>query len=160
MSDVILLLSLFKNSSTSVIVSSSVVLKLCCPIKHKLNYKQIMEMQTQDKPYSCGQCNLSFKMNKDIRTHMIEHDGTKPHSCNQCGYWSVNASHLKSHMLVHIGKSSFVCKQCSFSCTTAGNLKTHMLTHSGYKPFNCKSANTPAQQNWEPQDTYTNPFRK
>ena len=24
-------------------------------------------MQTQDKPYSCGQCNLSFKINKDIR---------------------------------------------------------------------------------------------
>ena len=67
MSEVIHLLSLFKNSSTSVIVSSSVVLKLCCPIKHKLNYKQIMEMQTQDKPYSCGQCNLSFKINKDIR---------------------------------------------------------------------------------------------
>ena len=40
-------------------------------------------MQTEDKPYSCGQCNLSVKMAKDLKMHMFLHDGKKPQMCNQ-----------------------------------------------------------------------------
>ena len=43
-------------------------------------------MQTGNKSYSCVQCNLSFKMTKDLKTHMLQHDVKKPHGCNQCGY--------------------------------------------------------------------------
>ena len=96
-----------------------------------------MEMQTKDARYSCVQCNLSFKMTKDLKTHMIQHDGKKPHSCNQCNYSSIKAADLRKHLLVHSGEKPFVCKQCNFSCTSAGTLKTHMLTHSGEKPFSC-----------------------
>ena len=90
-------------------------------------------MQTEYEPYLCVQCNLSFKMTKDLKTHMLQHDGKKSNSCNQCGYSTTSASKLKTHMLVHSGEKPFVCKQCNYSCTQAGSLKTHMLIHSGEK---------------------------
>ena len=42
---------------------------------------------TEDKPYFCVLCNLSFNMAKDLKMHkdMIHHNGKKPHSWNQCG---------------------------------------------------------------------------
>ena len=106
-----------------------------------------IEIQTEDRPYSCPQCDLSFK---------------KSHSCNLCGYSTTSASKLKRHMLVHriqsclavrfpevrnrkrteggpvhSGEKPVVCKQCNFSCTPAGSLKIHMLIHSGGKPCAC-----------------------
>ena len=51
------------------------------------------------KPYSCLQCDLSFKMTKDLKMHMIQHGGKKSHSCNLCGYSTTSASKLKRHML-------------------------------------------------------------
>ena len=65
-------------------------------------------MQTKGKPRSCVQCNLSFKMAKDLKTHIIQHGGKKAHSCNQCGYSSINAAHLKTHMLVHSGEKPLI----------------------------------------------------
>ena len=96
-----------------------------------------MEMPTEDRAKSCGQCNLSFKMTKDLKMHMIQHEGKKSHSCNQCGYSSTLTANLKRHMLVHSGEKPFVCKQCNYSCTSAGSLKKHIRTHSGVKPFTC-----------------------
>ena len=50
-----------------------------------------MEMQTEDKSFSCVHCNLSFEMTKDLKAHMLQHDGKKAHKCNQCGYSSISA---------------------------------------------------------------------
>ena len=73
-----------------------------------LNKEQTMEMQTEDKCYSCVQCNLSFKMTKDLKKHMHQHDENKSHSCNQCGYSSIKAGNLKTHMLVHSGEKPLI----------------------------------------------------
>ena len=58
-----------------------------------------IEIQTEDRPYSCPQCDLSFKMTKDLKMHMIQHGGKKSHSCNLCGYSTTSASKLKRHRL-------------------------------------------------------------
>ena len=89
-----------------------------------------MEMQTKDKSFECAQCNLSFKMMKDLKTHMLQHEGKKPHSCNQCGYSNIRATKLKRHMLIHSGDKPFSCEQCEYSSTHTVNLRNHMLTHS------------------------------
>jgi KRAB domain-containing zinc finger protein len=67
-----------------------------------------MEMQTEDS----DNCNLSFKMTKDLKTHMLQHYGKKSHSCNQCGFSSISASNLKTHMLVHSGTSFHNAEAC------------------------------------------------
>ena len=95
----------------------------------------LMEIQTEDKLHYCVQCNLSFKMAKDLKMHMFQHGGKKSHSCNQCGYSTIKATHLKLHILIHSGEKPFGCTQCNFSCTKAGNFRTHMLTHHGKKAF-------------------------
>ena len=125
-------------------------------------------MQTGNKSYSCVQCNLSFKMTKDLKTHMLQYDVKKPHGCIQCGYATISADNtqagsqwrkpfvythcsyscttagsLKRHMLKHSGEKPFSCKQCNFSCTRTGALKTHMLTHSGKNLSAAHSATTP-----------------
>ena len=66
-----------------------------------------MEMQTEHKSYSCVQCNLSFKMTKDLKTHMLQHDVKKSQSCNKCGYSCIKAANLKTHMPVHSGEKPF-----------------------------------------------------
>ena len=62
-------------------------------------------MQTGNKSYSCVQCNLSFKMTKDLKTHMLQYDVKKPHGCIQCGYSTISASKLITHKLVHSGEN-------------------------------------------------------
>ena len=121
-----------------------------------------IEIQTEDRPYSCPQCDLSFKMTKDLKMHMIQHGGKKSHSCNLCGYSTTSASKLKRLMLVHRSQSCLAVRfpelrnrkgteggpvhsgekpvvyiQCNFSCTRTGSLKIHMLIHSGGKSFAC-----------------------
>ena len=100
-------------------------------------------MQAEDKPFSCLQCDLAFKMTKDLKKHMIQHHGKKPHSCNQCGYSSISAANLRKHMLIHSGEKPFVCKQCNYSCTTAADLK-RLFLHT----------------NWWPQKSHAHTFRR
>ena len=107
-------------------------------------------MQT-DEPYSCNECDISFKMTKDVK-----HDGKKSHNCNQCSYSSTNAASLKRHMLVHSGEKPFVCTQCVYSCTEASHLKKHMLTHSGDRPFNC----TQCKYSFTQAQTHVDTFRR
>ena len=66
-------------------------------------------MQSEGKHSSCAQCDLTFKTTKDLKMHMIQHDGKKTHTCNQCGYSSNKAANLKTHMLVHSGEKPFSC---------------------------------------------------
>ena len=66
-------------------------------------------MQTELKNRSCVHCNISFKMAKDLKTHMLQHHGKKPHISSQCGYSCTKASKLKQHMLVHNGEKPVKC---------------------------------------------------
>ena len=136
-------LSLFSKAAPywKTFLLPSVIPQLCCLLQHKLNSDHTMEIQIKDESYSCVHCNLSFKVTKDLKMHMLQHGGKKSHPCNQCGYSAISASKLKIHMLVHSGENPFVCKQCNYSCTSASNLKRHMLTHSGEKPFSCTQCN-------------------
>ena len=97
-----------------------------------------MEMHTEVNHYSCINCNLFFKMNKDLKTHMNKHGGKKTHCCKKCSYTSIKASNLKLHNLFHSGKTPIVCKQCNYSCIRGDHLKQHMRIHTGEKPFVCK----------------------
>ena len=100
-----LLLSLSKNSSALEMVSAVFSYPATLlPDSFKALHTQLqvkehtMEMQTEDRHLACDHCNLSFEMTKDLRTHMLQHDGKKSHSCNQCGYSSIRADHLKIHV--------------------------------------------------------------
>ena len=120
-----------------------------------------IEIQTEDRPYSCPRCDLSFKKTKDLKMHMIQHGRKKFHSCNLCGYSNTSASklvHISQSCLavrfpevrnrkgteggpVHSGEKPVVHTQCNFSCTTACHLKIHNQIHSGEMYFNCRQCN-------------------
>ena len=128
-----------------------------------------MEIQTEDKAYSCVQCNLSFETKKDLKTHMLQHGGKMSHSCNQCGFSSIKAANLKRHMLVHSGESynkykellvktktmakqmgmhntENKCNFCSYSCKSTKTLKDHIMMHTGEKPHKCDQCDYKATQ--------------
>ena len=102
-------------------------------------------MQTEHRPNSHVQCDLSIKMAKDLKAHMLQHVGKKFHSCNKYGYSSNGVSKLKGHMLVYSGEKPFVCKECNYSCTRASHLKTHMLIHQETVLSFAHSVKSPAQ---------------
>ena len=60
-----------------------------------------MELQVEEKPYKCVHCNLSFKLNKDLKLHVAQNDGKE-------------AGTLKKHMFTHSREKAFDCKQCNY----------------------------------------------
>ena len=93
-------------------------------------------MQTEDKPYSGVQCNLSFKMAND------QHDGKMSHSCNQCILFA-NSATTPAHKLVTSRNTCWHLRERKTCRTNTFQLHTvQLLLH------NC----------WCPQDTHPNPF--
>ena len=95
-------------------------------------------------------------MNKDLRTHMLQHDGKKSRSCNQCGYSTIKTADLKKthagsqwRETVYLKTVQLLLRKSLWPKDTHANtfrsetlcLQTVQLTHSGEKPFNCTQCN-------------------
>ena len=66
------------------------------------------------KKYMCPQCNKSFNIKSNLKTHILIHTGEKPHKCTMCDFAANRVHHLKMHMLKHTGENPHHCVQCEF----------------------------------------------
>ena len=67
------------------------------------------------KKYMCPQCNKSFNIKSNLKTHILIHTGKKPHKCTLCDFAANRVHHLKMHILKHTGENPHHCVQCEFT---------------------------------------------
>ncbi|ELT87606.1 hypothetical protein CAPTEDRAFT_179867 [Capitella teleta] len=96
-------------------------------------------IHTNEKPFSCTQCDSKFNFSNSLKLHMLKHKGVRPHKCQICDRSYLTANHLKSHMLgVHAAEKPFVCMVCDKQFPYENSLRMHMLLHTSERPFKCK----------------------
>ena len=75
---------------------------------------RLMKELTDDKPFSCLQCDKRYSTSSALKTHKRTHTGDKPFSCSQCDHKCSTSGDLKKHERIHTGDRPFSCSHCNY----------------------------------------------
>ena len=89
------------------------------------------------RPFSCNQCDKSFKINAHLTRHQKIHTDKKPFKCLQCGIYFREQSQLKKHRKIHTDEKPFKCLQCGRYFREQSTLKRHKNSHTFQKTYSC-----------------------
>lgn len=64
------------------------------------------------KPFSCDQCQRTFKTKRILKSHLQVHSDDKRHACEVCGKRFHRKESLSLHSSVHTGVLAFTCEYC------------------------------------------------
>ena len=65
--------------------------------KYRKYYKRV---HTNERPYKCGTCELTFKRPGTRANHELKHLKIKPFQCTECKYGTITKQNLRKHMAV------------------------------------------------------------
>ncbi|XP_005098985.1 uncharacterized protein LOC101853001 [Aplysia californica] len=113
-----------------------------CPFscKWKTNLsKHVQCTHTENRPYQCSQCDLTFKHPSALKSHQRSHSDQKPHRCNLCGFRARTRYEVDSHKTIHSDVRMFPCPfpGCTQKCKRKPDLTKHIKTHSETAKFQC-----------------------
>lgn len=112
-----------------------------------------MRKHTNERPYSCEFCGVSFRQSTDLKSHKRTHTGEKRVLCTVCGkklsttgkklFISIFLiklilflGQLTIHLRSHTGEKPFSCSVCKKSFTTKSSLIKHKRIHTGKLQMN------------------------
>ncbi|XP_005094685.1 zinc finger protein 91 [Aplysia californica] len=90
------------------------------------------------RSWVCAKCNMTFKLDSNLASHMKKHVEKSEYVCPECGK-KFRHNHLKRHMLIHKKEKAHVCKHCGVRYGTVNGLRFHILKihNIGTWPFKC-----------------------
>ena len=98
----------------------------------KSNLVKHMRSHSDERPYQCPNCQLSFKTPHHLARHQNNvHIGERDHICNFCSKGFKTSSALKEHVKLHTGDYAATCKICNKNFAQNGNYKMHMMKSHG-----------------------------
>ncbi|GIY61554.1 hypothetical protein CDAR_3161 [Caerostris darwini] len=88
-----------------------------------------MRVHSQEEPFSCSECQGTFRLKNLLQRHLARHCGKRPHECTSCGKRFADLATLRNHIRIHTRETPYVCDVCNRGFTQVGNLKRHMTLH-------------------------------
>ncbi|KAH9364772.1 hypothetical protein HPB48_008141 [Haemaphysalis longicornis] len=79
--------------------------------------------------HGCHLCSKSFATRRDLRTHLLVHEGRKPFPCHLCPATFAARSYLADHLQSHMGTKRCRCDLCPKSFLRPAQLARHRRVH-------------------------------
>ena len=81
-------------------------------MKHQSSIDSNARVHTEEKPFSCSNCDYKCSYPSAMKTHERIHTGDKPFSCSKCDKAFKQESNLRRHERIHTGEKPFNCSKC------------------------------------------------
>jgi len=105
--------------------------------KVEKNLKKHIIMHHREKKFICEWCGKSFSLKCHHDQHVvIKHTKNKNFKCPNCGYQGATKYYLQKHMESH-EEAKLCCSHCGKTFRQPGALKFHTMTHTGERPYAC-----------------------
>ncbi|KAM4051811.1 uncharacterized protein ACNLHF_026016 [Anomaloglossus baeobatrachus] len=85
---------------------------------------------TQEKPFTCSECNKYLITKAGLISHMKTHSEKKSYSCPECGKCFNWKSALVRHAKTHTREKLYACSECGKCFTYKSVLVRHQKTHT------------------------------
>ncbi|XP_069670338.1 zinc finger protein ZFP2-like isoform X2 [Periplaneta americana] len=105
--------------------------------KNSLFSVEVLRTRTSGRRFECDVCGKCFSHKRNLKSHLLKHNGEKTFKCDLCGKCFLRSSTLKIHKRQHTGEKPFKCDACGMCFSQSGSLRSHERRHTGEKPFKC-----------------------
>ncbi|CAH2108950.1 unnamed protein product [Euphydryas editha] len=125
----------FRRQKHMVEVHGVAPLEYKCNIcKKTFDRKYVMSMHMkrdhlEDKDYQCEMCSYRCFTKKQLKLHMIKHNGERIFECTICKKSYARKKTLREHMRIHNKDRRYACKACGQAFVQNCSLKRHVKTH-------------------------------